>query len=51
VEISEQGQRQFGHDLHDILGQHLTATAFASQVLTAQLEGKSLPEAASPGIW
>jgi len=33
--------------LHDSLGQHLTATAFASQVLKEQLEGKSLPEAAS----
>jgi len=47
VEIGEQAQRQFGHDLHDTLGQHLTATAFAGQVLTAQLEGKSLPEAAA----
>lgn len=47
VEIGEQAQRQVGHDLHDTLGQHLTATAFAGQVLTAQLEGRSLPEAAS----
>jgi signal transduction histidine kinase len=47
VEIGEQAQRQFGHDLHDTLGQHLTATAFAGQVLTAQLENKSLSEAAS----
>jgi signal transduction histidine kinase len=44
VEIGEQAQRQIGHDLHDTLGQHLTATAFAGQVLTAQLENKSLPE-------
>ena len=35
VEIGEQSQRQIGHDLHDTLGQHLTATAFAAQVLTA----------------
>jgi signal transduction histidine kinase len=47
LEISESGQRQVGHDLHDSLGQHLTATAFASQVLTEQLEAKSLPESAS----
>lgn len=47
LEISERGQREIGHDLHDVLGQHLTATAFASQVLTEQLEARSLPEAAS----
>lgn len=47
VEIGEQSQRQIGHDLHDTLGQHLTATAFAGQVLTEQLENKSLSEAAA----
>jgi signal transduction histidine kinase len=47
LEISERGQRQIGHDLHDSLGQHLTATAFAGQVLNEQLENKSLPESAS----
>ena len=47
LEISERGQRQIGHDLHDSLGQHLTATAFASQVLTEQLENKSQPESAA----
>ena len=45
VEIGEQSQRQIGHDLHDSLGQHLTATAFAGQVLTEQLETKSPAEA------
>src|SRR5215472_6416705 len=45
VEIGEQAQRQIGHDLHDVLGQHLTATAFAGQVLTAQLEKRELAEA------
>jgi signal transduction histidine kinase len=45
LEIGERGQRQIGHDLHDGLGQHLTATALASQVLAGQLENKSLPEA------
>jgi len=47
LEIGERGQRQIGHDLHDGLGQHLTATAFASQVLAGQLETKSLPESAA----
>ena len=47
IEISEREQRQIGHDLHDNLGQHLTATAFAGQVLNQQLESKSLPESAS----
>jgi signal transduction histidine kinase len=47
LEISEREQRQIGHDLHDNLGQHLTATAFAGQVLNEQLESKSLPESVS----
>ncbi len=47
LEISEREQRQIGHDLHDSLGQHLTATAFAGQVLNEQLESKSLAESAS----
>jgi signal transduction histidine kinase len=47
LEIGEQSQRQIGHDLHDTLGQHLTATAFAGQVLVEQLESKSMPEAAA----
>lgn len=47
LEISERGQRQIGHDLHDGLGQHLTATAFACQDLAEQLEQKSPPEAAA----
>jgi signal transduction histidine kinase len=47
LEISERGQRQIGHDLHDSLGQHLTATAFASQVLKEQLESKALPESSA----
>ena len=47
LETSEREQRQIGHDLHDNLGQHLTATAFASQVLNEQLENKSLPESSA----
>ncbi len=37
LEISEREQRRIGHDLHDGLGQHLTATALASQVLEDHL--------------
>ena len=44
LEIGERGQRQISHDLHDGLGQHLTATALASEVLAGQLENQSLPE-------
>jgi signal transduction histidine kinase len=47
LEISEREQRQISHDLHDSLGQHLTATAFASQVLSEDLENKSLPQSAA----
>jgi signal transduction histidine kinase len=47
LEISEREQREIGQDLHDSLGQHLTATAFASQILTEQLENKSLSGSAS----
>jgi len=47
LEVSEQGQRQIGHDLHDSLGQHLTATAFACQDLAEQLEGQSTQAAAA----
>ena len=47
LEISEREQRQISHDLHDGLGQHLTATAFASQVLNEDLENKSLPQSAA----
>lgn len=38
LEVSEREQRRIGHDLHDSLCQHLTATALAGQVLTAKLE-------------
>jgi signal transduction histidine kinase len=46
LEIGETAQRQIGHDLHDSLGQHLTATAFACQDLAEQLESQS-PRAAA----
>lgn len=44
--VSEREQRRIGHDLHDNLCQHLTATALAGQVLGERLAAKSLPEAA-----
>ncbi len=47
LEISEREQRRIGHDLHDGLGQHLTATALASQVLGNHLAARQLdPESA-----
>ena len=47
LEASEREQRKIGHDLHDSLCQHLTATALAGKVLAKKLAGKSLPEAAA----
>jgi signal transduction histidine kinase len=44
LEASEREQRRIGHDLHDSLCQHLTATALAGQVLGKKLADKSLPE-------
>ncbi len=38
TEISERERRTIGNDLHDGLGQHLTAMAFAAEVLTQQLD-------------
>ena len=44
LEISEREQRRIGHDLHDGLGQHLTGTALAGQVLAERLAARELPE-------
>jgi signal transduction histidine kinase len=49
LEISEREQRRIGHDLHDGLCQHLTATAMAGQVLGQKLAARSLAEAADAG--
>ena len=49
LRVSEGERRRIGHDLHDGLCQHLTATALAGQVLTERLAAKSLPEAADAG--
>ena len=45
LEASEREQRRIGHDLHDSLGQHLTATALAGKVLAKKLTDKSVAEA------
>jgi len=45
--IAEAEQRKIGHDLHDGLGQHLTATALACKVLAKKLANKSPVEPAA----
>ena len=47
LEAGEREQRRIGHDLHDSLGQHLTATALAGKVLAKKLADKSLCESAA----
>jgi signal transduction histidine kinase len=47
LETVEREQRRIGHDLHDSLCQHLTATALAGQLLGQKLAAKSIPEAAA----
>lgn len=42
--VSEREQRRIGHDIHDTLCQHLTATAFAAQVLSQKLANHSVSE-------
>jgi signal transduction histidine kinase len=44
LKVSEREQRRIGHELHDGLCQHLTATALAGQVLSEKLASRSLPE-------
>jgi signal transduction histidine kinase len=46
LEIAESEQQRIGHDLHDSLGQHLTATALAGKILANRLANKSLVEPA-----
>ena len=42
--ISEREQRRIGHDIHDSLCQHLTATALAEQYLAEKLNAREAPE-------
>jgi signal transduction histidine kinase len=46
LEIAESEQRRIGHDLHDSLGQHLTAVALAGKILAKRLANKSPVEPA-----
>jgi signal transduction histidine kinase len=45
IEVSERERRAIGNDLHDGLGQHLTAMAFAARVLSQQLGDREEPAA------
>jgi signal transduction histidine kinase len=46
LEIAEAEQRRIGHDLHDSLGQHLTATALAGKLLAKKLASQTPVEPA-----
>jgi PAS domain S-box-containing protein len=43
IQVSEREQQRFGQELHDGLGQHLTATAIQAELLARDLDG--LPDA------
>jgi signal transduction histidine kinase len=45
IEVTERERRRIGHDLHDTLCQHLTATSLSLQVLSSKLSDASLPQA------
>ena len=45
TEVTERERRQVGHELHDTLCQHLTATSLSLQVLSDKLAEASLPQA------
>ena len=44
AQVADRERRRLGQDLHDRLGQHLTGTALAAQVLKEKLAAKSSPE-------
>jgi signal transduction histidine kinase len=44
AQVADRERRRLGQDLHDTLGQHLTGTALAAQVLKEKLAAKSAPE-------
>ena len=44
AQVADRERRRLGHDLHDKLGQHLTGTALAAQVLKEKLAGRAAPE-------
>jgi signal transduction histidine kinase len=43
-QVADRERRRLGQDLHDSLGQHLTGTALAAQVLKERLAARSAPE-------
>jgi signal transduction histidine kinase len=45
AQVADRERRRLGQDLHDRLGQHLTGTALAAQVLKDKLSTKSAAEA------
>ena len=44
AQVADHERRRLGHDLHDKLGQHLTGTALAAQVLKEKLAARCDPE-------
>ena len=44
AQVADRERRRLGHDLHDNLGQHLTGTALAAQVLKEKLAARCDPE-------
>jgi signal transduction histidine kinase len=46
AQVADRERRRLGQDLHDRLGQHLTGTALAAQVLKEKLTARSAPEVA-----
>jgi signal transduction histidine kinase len=49
AQVADRERRRLGQDLHDRLGQHLTGTALAAQVLKEKLAAKRAPEVAEAG--
>lgn len=49
LDVSEREQQRIGHDLHDVLVQHLTAAALAAKVVEEKLMTRALPEASAAG--
>jgi signal transduction histidine kinase len=44
AQVADRERRRLGHDLHDKLGQHLTGTALAAEVLKEKLAARGEPE-------
>jgi signal transduction histidine kinase len=44
AKVADRERRRLGQDLHDRLGQHLTGTALAAEVLKEKLAARSAPE-------